>query len=79
MQMNILVSPTNEAKIECYDLISTITPYLMLLCFLIGMYLFSNERKTNTKDNNNNIIKKNIEFTIEEVKYFYNDPFTDVN
>jgi hypothetical protein len=72
--MNILVSPTNEAKIECFDLINFLTPYLMLICFLFGIYLFSNSKKNNIKGDNN-INTNKIEITIDEKEFFQNDTF----
>ncbi len=45
--MNILIANSNEAKLECYDVIDRFTPLLMICFFFIGMMLFSKIKNKN--------------------------------
>ncbi len=67
--MKSQMSDFNEVKLECYDLvdyINSITPILMLICFLFGVLVFS--KKGKALGNNDKINKTQIEFTIENFK-----------
>jgi hypothetical protein len=68
--MKSLMSYTNEVRLECSDIIETInsiTPILMLMCFLLGFFFFSKKSKLN--DQMNEFRSKNkIQYSIENLK-----------
>ena len=67
--MQSLMSDFNEVKLDCYDMvdyINSITPLLMLICFLFGVLVFS--KKGKAIGDNDKINNTQIEFSIENFK-----------
>jgi tellurite resistance protein TehA-like permease len=68
--MKSLLSGSNEVMLECYDIIlaiNSITPFLILICFLCGFFIFSKKRAT--KNNMNKFTSQNkINYSINDLK-----------